>query len=198
MRKFILSTAAAALIAGLPAHAKPANDLSLPAAQPVKITVSLSKDLAHRADNLPKDRRDRGQSRGLNDGWSGNGFYGMRDLDHLKTRVSKELMKDLEREDIQVSDTAPYELRVTLVDAKPTRPTFKQLGKQSGLSYQSRANGGAKLTAQLVDGSGTVIGETEYDWYEIWFDQNFGAGTWSDAGRAINRFSRLTAKDLAN
>ncbi len=197
MRTFLICAAAAALMSA-PASAKSKSGaLHLPSAQPLKISVSLSDDLLHRADNLPKKRRDRGHARGFNDGWGGNGFYGMRDLDRLKDEVTEELLEDFAKADIAVSDTAGYELQVVLVDAKPTRPTFRQLGKQPGLSYQSLANGGAKLSAQIVDSAGNVVSTSEYDWYETNLGDNFGSGTWSDANRAISRFARSTAKSLS-
>lgn len=122
MRKFMLTAAgmaAALTLVAAPVYAKSksADTLRLPAAQPLKVTVSLSEDLLHRADNLPKDRRDRGSARGLNSGWSANGYYGLRDLNRLKDRVADELADDLAKSDIAVSATAGYELRVTLVDA---------------------------------------------------------------------------------
>jgi len=200
MRKLLLITAIASLTAfAAPAQAKSkhSDTLHLPAAQPVKITVSLSDDLLHRADNLPEKLRDRGSARGRNDGWSGNGFYGLRDLNALKDDIDRKLTNTLAKADITVSDTAAYELRIVLVDAKPTRPTFKQLSRSSGLSRQSLANGGAKFEAQIIDASGNVIGTSDYDWYETWFDNNYGNSTWSDARTAIGRFARRTAKSLA-
>ena len=197
MRTYLICAAAAALMSA-PASAKSKSDtLHLPGAQPVKISVSLSDDLLHRADNLPEKRRDRGHTRGRNDGWGGNGFYGMRDLDRLKEEVAEELLEDFAKANIAVSETAGYELRVVLVDAKPTRPTFRQLSKQPGLSYQSLANGGAHLTAQILDSAGNVVSTTDYDWYENNLGDNFGMGTWSDANRAISRFARRTAKSLS-
>lgn len=198
MRKLILAAALMALTAALAtAKSGAPGDLHLPGLQPVKITVTISDDLLHRADNLPEKFRDRGQARSRNDGWSGNGYYGLRDLNALKDDVAEELSEDFAKANITVSDTAAYELRVTLVDAKPTRPTFKQMSKQPGLSFQSLGNGGATFEAQIIDASGNVVSTSEYDWYETRFGDNIGSSTWSDARRAIKRFSRVTAKSLA-
>lgn len=198
MRKFLITSAALALtFSAAGAKSTGFDGVNLRAEQPVKITVSLSEDLLHRADNLPKNFHDRGQARGRNNGWSGNGHYGLRDLNELKDKVTKQLTRDFNKVDIPVSDTAGYELRVTLVDAKPTRPTFRQMSKQPGLSFRSLGNGGATFSASVIDPSGNVVSTSEYDWYETYLQDNFGSSTWADARRAISRFSRNTVKTLS-
>lgn len=198
MRKSILATfiLTLGLSAPLSVSAKTTGDL--PAASAVKITISVSEDLAHRADHLPKKLRDRGSARSSRDGWAGNGHYGQRAIEHLRDDVRKELSDDMAKFGVQQSDNAAYELRITIVDAEPTRPTFKQLSKQPGLSYQSVGNGGATLKAELLDGSGNVLGQLDYDWYENNLRENYGFSTWSDAERAISRFSRIAIKSLNN
>lgn len=198
MRTLILTASILALGLSLttPVCAKTKGDL--PTASAVNVTISVSEDLAHRANNLPKKLRDRGSARSSRDGWAGNGFYGDRAIEHLRGDVRKELSEDLEKYGIEQSENAPYELRVTIVDVEPSRPTFKQLSVQPSLSYHSIANGGATLKAELIDGSGQSIGTLEYDWYENNLRDSFGGTTWSDAERAISRFARKTVKSLRN
>ena len=57
--------------------------VSAPLTSAVKIEVVLSEDMAHRANNLPEKLSDRSGARGFNSGFSGNGFYGDRDLERL-------------------------------------------------------------------------------------------------------------------
>ena len=198
MRRIALTASLIAFtVTCAPLVAAKTKTASLPSASAVQLSVSVSDDLAHRADNLPKDRRNRGRARNSRDGWSGNGFYGQKDIDYLKAEVREELTDDFSRYGITVSDTAAYTLKVTLVDADPTRPTFRQLSKQPGLSRQSLANGGAQLRADMYDASGALLGTLDYDWHETSLRDNIGASTWSDARRAISRFARKTAKTIS-
>jgi len=65
------------------------------------------------------------------------------------------------------------------------------------LSFQSFALGGAEFKGELVDSQGNVLGNMDYRWYENDIrDAAFG-GTWTDANRAISRFAKRAAKDLA-
>jgi hypothetical protein len=174
------------------------STVTAPVTTAVKIEVVMSEDMAYRANNLPKKISDRGNARSLRSGFSGNGFYGDRELERLTERLESKLEKRLSRKGIEVSDTAPTVLRVTIEDAKPNRPTFNQLSKEPSLSYQSFANGGAELEAELVAAGGRSLGTMSYVYYENDIrDARFG-GTWSDAHRAFGRFARSAAKTLAN
>jgi len=173
------------------------STITAPQITTIKLDVRLSEDMAFRANNLPKKLSDRGNSRGLNNGFAGNGFYGDRELKKLTERLSEKVSYRLEKQGIKVSDTASTTLVVTLDDARPNRPTFEQLSRQSSLSFQSFATGGAEIKSELFDTSGASLGSSEYRWYENDIrDAGFGS-TWQDANRAIGFFSRKIAKDLA-
>lgn len=164
----------------------------------VKIEVVLSEDMAHRANNLPEKLRDRNGARSFNSGFSGNGFYGDRDLERLTERLQSNLEKKLTKKGIEVSENAPTVLRITIEDAKPNRPTFTQLSKEPGLSYDSFGNGGAELQAELIAAGGQSMGTMSYKFYETDIrDARFG-GTWGDAHRAFGRFATRAARTLAN
>lgn len=176
--------------------------IETPVASAVKIEVSLSEDLQHRANNLPEKLSDRGSgsSRSLRAGFSGNGYYGDKALNDLLEDIQEELTDDLTDRGIAVSDDAPTVLRVTLEDVRNNRPTFEQLSRQPSLSMQSFALGGAELTGELVDASGTTLGTVEYEWFDTSMnDLEFArsAGVWTDANRAISRFSKRTAKAMS-
>jgi hypothetical protein len=205
MRRTALILASAALmLAPLSAAAKPRgfdSTISAPVQAPVKIEVVLSEDLAYRANNLPKKLRDRGSGvRSLRSGFSGNGFYGDRSLEQLVEEVYEELNHDFAKKGILVSDDADIVLRITLEDAKNNRPTFEQLSREPGLSFQSFGVGGAELSGELISLSDENLGTLSYRWFETNIDQ-FGFaqanGVWTDARRAISRFSKKTAKTLS-
>jgi hypothetical protein len=205
MRRTALFLASAALIlAPMSAAAKSRgfdSTISAPVQAPVKIEVVLSEDLAYRANNLPKKMSDRASgARSLRSGFSGNGFYGDRSLNKLIEEVVEELNQDFAKEGILVSDDADIVLRVTIEDAKNNRPTFEQLSREPGLSFQSFGIGGAELSGELLSQSGESLGTLSYRYFETNIDL-FGFpqanGVWSDARRAISRFSKETADTLS-
>ncbi len=165
---------------------------------PLKIEVVLSEDLAHRADNLPKKLSDRSNARGPRDGFAGNGYYGEKDLQRLIEETVEELTEDFDKAGIEINETSATVLRVTLEDVKNNRPTFRQLAEQPSLSFESFGIGGAELSAVITDESGATLGTMDYRWYDnldpIGF--NRANGTWTDANRAISRFSRRVTKTL--
>ena len=163
---------------------------------PVRIEIKLSDELAYRADHLSKDIRDRANTRSLNDGFAGNGFFGQRELDKLQARFKKRLTNRLEKAGIKVEDKAPTVLHVVLSDAKPNRPTFKQLTKQASLSMSSFSIGGASFKAHLTKDD-SDLGNADYGWYESNILNSYQTGTWSDAYLAMDKFARKLAKDLA-
>ena len=202
-RTTIFLTSAALLLAPLSAVAKTRGfdtTIASPLTAPVKIEVVLSDDLAHRANNLPEKLSDRGGARSLRSGFSGNGFYGDQALQSLLDEVSEELTEDLTRQGVAVSDEAEIVLRVTLEDVRNNRPTFEQLSREPGLSFDSFGVGGAELSSQLLDADGDELGTMTYRWFETTIDPAGFAranGVWTDAHRAISRFSRKAAKTLS-
>lgn len=202
--RYILSSSliAASLALTAPASANSSSKfestVSAPTQQAVKIEVLLSEDLAYRADNLPEKLRDRSGARGLNAGFTGNGFYGARELERLTERLEKKIERRLNKQGIQVDENATTVLKVTLVDAENNRPTFGQLSKQPGLSYKSFGTGGAELSGELISASGISLGTMSYGWYETSIrDAAYTSGTWTDAYRAFDRFAKKAAKELS-
>ena len=173
------------------------STIMAPVASDVKIEIRLSDDLAYRANNLPEKLSDRGNSAGRSSAFSQNGFYGERDLIRLQERLEKRLTRQLGKRGLTVSDSAPTVLRVTLADVKNNRPTFRQLSRSTGLSYQSFGTGGAELEAEVLSAGGSSLGTMRYEWYEFDVrDSQFG-GTWTDAHRAMDRFAIKAAKKLS-
>lgn len=110
--------------------------------------------------------------------------YGVRDVQ----RLADDLKKDVERELDRTGVLAGGRVELTLVDARPNRPTFKQLGDRPGLSFESFGTGGAVIEGQAISVDGHVT-PVRYRWYESDIRQAKLTTTWSDAGRAIDRFA---------
>ena len=165
---------------------------------PVKIEITLSEDLAHRAENLPDKLSDRRtSSTRSNSGFGNNGYYGERELNRLTERLQRKLETRFSKKGISISENAPTTLRLVITDAQPSRPTFEQLSRETSLSAFSRALGGAEFDGQIIGPNGQDIGKVSYRYFEDdLFNPSTGAGIWSDANRAIDRFSNRLAKFL--
>ncbi|MEO0549733.1 MAG: hypothetical protein AAFZ91_07420 [Pseudomonadota bacterium] len=110
--------------------------------------------------------------------------------------LSSEIVEDLNRAFERVG-VSPTKVSVTIINAKPNRPTFEQLGDRPGLdASRSIAVGGMKLQATAFDAAGNELTELEYGWFESDIRQSVGTTTWSDARRASNRFARKFAEQL--
>jgi hypothetical protein len=115
--------------------------------------------------------------------------YGVREVRDL----ADELQRNIEQ---RLAKTAAYDgarIELTLVDAVPNRPTFKQLGDVPGLSYQSFGLGGADIEGQVVtpDGRTTPVA---YHYYENDIRYVHHVGTWSDAEWTFDRFAAKLAR----
>lgn len=111
--------------------------------------------------------------------------YGLKEVD----RLARELRKDVEQQLQRTGVLAGGRVELILVDARPNRPTMKQLGDKPGLSYQSFGIGGAEIEGRAiaVDGSVTPI---KYRWYETDIRDSWYQHTWADAEHAFDRFAR--------
>ena len=110
--------------------------------------------------------------------------------------LSSEIIEDLNRAFERVG-VSPTKVNITIINAKPNRPTFEQLADRPGLdALRSISLGGMKLQATAVDGAGGVLTELEYGWFETDIRQSVGKATWSDAKRASHRFARKFAEQL--
>lgn len=117
--------------------------------------------------------------------------YGMKEGDVLGGRIQRDLTRELEKAGVDVA-----RVDVTILDASPSRPTFKQGSDKPGLDmFRSVSIGGMKLKGVAFDAAGAPAGELEYDWYETDIRQA-GLTTWHDASRASDRFARKFAKAL--
>ena len=118
--------------------------------------------------------------------------YGLKEVDRLAVELRKDVARQLERTGV----LAGGRVELTLVDARPNRPTMKQLGDTPGLSYQSFGIGGATIEGRAiaVDGAVTPI---NYRWYETDIRDSWHQSTWADAEHAFDRFARRLGRGAA-
>ena len=115
--------------------------------------------------------------------------YGVRETAFLADDLRASIEKAVAR--TRVQDGARIDL--TIVDAVPNRPTFKQLGDTPGLSMQSFGIGGAKIEGTVTGADGTVT-PVSYKYYENDIVQaSWAASTWSDAQWAFDKLGRKLA-----
>ncbi len=114
-----------------------------------------------------------------------------KELDYL----SRDLRESVERELAKAGSLGPGGATLDLVieDAKPNRPTMRQMTRTPGLSYESRSLGGAQITGVLTTADGRSV-PVRYQWYESDLFNTVAAGTWSDAETTFDRFARKLAK----
>ena len=201
MRKLLTLISTAAILT-TPAFAQARGfdaDFSQAVTGPFKLEVIVSDDLAHRANNLPKKLSDRGTSSRLNSAYASNGKYGDRAIEDLLEEMHEEITGDFAKRGLVLSESAPTLLRITIVKAKPNRPTFNQLGEDPSLSFKSYGIGGAEVSAEFITAGGDVVGTAEYDYYSSFGDRPHlsASGVWTDADRAMSRFSKKLSKKLA-
>jgi hypothetical protein len=111
--------------------------------------------------------------------------YGVKEVD----RLAGELRSDVERELARTGAFQDSRIELVLVDAKPNRPTFHQMGRQLGLSMQSFGVGGARIEGRAIAPDGAVT-PLAYGWYETDIRQAPYKWVWSDAEWAFDRFAR--------
>jgi hypothetical protein len=120
--------------------------------------------------------------------------YGQRDLDLLTERLLREVTDELDR--AAATGPAGASLKLTIVDAVPNHPTFKQLGDRPGLSIESFGVGGAAIEGTITYRDGRIE-PVRYKWYETDIRQAYGGSTWYDAEYAFDSFARrLVRGDL--
>lgn len=120
--------------------------------------------------------------------------YGEREGEEL----TQDIVDDLERAFARAGVT-PAKVDITIVNAKPNRPTFQQMRDEPGLDpFRSISIGGMKLTGTAYDADGNVLASQEYGWFENDIRDVIGSGVWTDANRASRRFAKKLATQLSD
>jgi len=116
--------------------------------------------------------------------------YGAQELRYLERTLRTQIERELKSRGADLAKDG-YVLEVELLGAKPSRPTFQQLGARTYLDFaRSRSLGGAEFQARFLRPDGSMVREFTYKWYETDLRFSFGQSTWYDAQRAIDFFSR--------
>lgn len=118
--------------------------------------------------------------------------YGVREAKVLTDDLASTIQRQFDRQHVKADHVV-----VTIVDARPNRPTFQQLSDRPGLDpIGSIGTGGADISGVAYDASGKEIGSFKYDWYESDITQVIGYATWTDANWVFDRFARRFADKL--
>ena len=115
-----------------------------------------------------------------------------REFDYLTRELKRSVEKQLERSG--TLRTGGGELHLVIDDARPNRPTLREMSSKPGLSYSSFGVGGARISGAYRAASGATT-PVDYSWYETdirWAQDN---STWGDADRAFDRLAARLAKD---
>jgi hypothetical protein len=114
--------------------------------------------------------------------------YGAREFDYLS--------RDLQHTFAHTPALDGAMVKLTISEATPNRPTFKQLGDRVGLSMQSIGIGGAKIEGTVTYPDGRVL-PVKYSYYDHDIIEAIGSTTWSTAQRAFDLAARKVARDGA-
>ncbi|MBI1186592.1 MAG: DUF3313 family protein [Alphaproteobacteria bacterium] len=124
--------------------------------------------------------------------------YGEREGDYLREAIERALVRALARVGGQVSASPGVRIETTIIDARPNRPTFRQLNDRPGLDFgRSISIGGAELHAVLRGSDGRVLAEVDHRFFEHDIRNVLALTTWGDARRSIDRFARKVAAAYA-
>lgn len=118
--------------------------------------------------------------------------YGEKEGEYLTKTIRGHVDKILGDTDT----SAVKSIDIVIVDAKPNRPTSKQLSDTMGLSTKSFSVGGLSLEANITFSDGSDDLNIDYAWYERDIRQASASGTWSDARKTSRRFSKKLKKAL--
>jgi hypothetical protein len=123
--------------------------------------------------------------------------YGVREGVYLNQALERYVAAALVRHGAGDADDVRIEL--SIVSARPNRPTFEQTFDQPGIDpMRSFSIGGAELHGVIRDGSGAVIAEVEHRYYSHDIRESVaGGGAWWDARRAMRRFAEKLADAYA-
>ena len=120
---------------------------------------------------------------------------GAREGERLQADLVRAVTRELAARGATIGEGA-LTIELSIIDAAPNRPTWRQLTDRPGLDYiRSISVGGADLRAILRGADGQVVGEVTHRRYNYSIeDAAIGASsTWSEAQRTIRRFASRVA-----
>ena len=111
--------------------------------------------------------------------------YGERELSYLTTDLANTVRRAAAKGGFTRVD-------LVLEDAKPNRPTFAMLARETSLSLSSLSVGGAQITGVAYGPNGAQ--PLKSSWYETDLRQEIGTSTWTDASRAFQFLAASLSK----
>ena len=121
---------------------------------------------------------------------------GAREGTYLSETLSRYVSEALAARGLSGRDVS---IELSIVDARPNRPTFEQAANTPGLdTFRSISVGGAELRGVVRNRQGEVIQAVEHRYYshDLW-DARYNPDTWGDARRAMRRFAGKIADAVA-
>lgn len=119
-------------------------------------------------------------------------IYGLDEVE----RLAETLRRDVERELDLTGVMAGGRVELVLTDAKPSRPTLRELATRPGLSFRSFAIGGAAIEGRTVTFDGKTM-PISYSWYASDITDSRRQSVWGDAEWMFQRFAhRLSRGEL--
>lgn len=115
-----------------------------------------------------------------------------REFDYLSRELKRSVETRLDRSN--ALDPEGGELDLVIEDARPNRPTWREMSAKPGLSYQSFGVGGARVSGEYRSASGART-PVAYGWYETDIRWAQYGSTWSDADQAFDRLATRLAKN---
>jgi hypothetical protein len=115
-----------------------------------------------------------------------------REFDYLTKQLQRSVEEKLDRSGSLGPEGG--DLYLVIEDARPNRPTLRQMSKQPGLSFSSFGVGGAHVSGEYRAKSGERT-PVDYSWYETDITRAPYNWTWSDADTAFDRLANKLAKN---
>jgi hypothetical protein len=122
--------------------------------------------------------------------------YGVREGAYLQETLTRYVSEALEQRGLSGRDVS---IELSIIDAKPNRPTMEQTADRPGLDpIRSISVGGAELRGVVRNASGGEIAtvEHQYSSHDLYM-ASFSGATWGDARRAMRRFAVKVADAVA-
>lgn len=121
--------------------------------------------------------------------------YGVREGEYLREAVVDSVGRALAHRGASLDQTGGLSVEVTIVRARPNRPTMQQLRYNPSIDpMRSVSIGGAELVAVIRGSDGGVVAEVRHSRFNHSLEDLVGPPTtWTEARRAINQFATKVA-----
>lgn len=115
--------------------------------------------------------------------------YGLAEMEALADELEGEVARELARTGVMLGGR----VELVLEDAKPNRPTRKEMSDRPGLSFRSFSVGGASIRGRTVSFDGKVT-PVRFDWYATDIADARHGAVWADAERTFDSFARRLSR----